>query len=74
MVGFENLTGEAVFNAMQDMETIDSGGLFTMNAAGEDRAPRMAQVRQAQVNDDGAIEFVVVEDFFELPDTRPPAP
>jgi len=26
------------------------------------------------VNDDGAIEFVVVEDFFELPDTRPPAP
>ncbi len=73
-VGFENLTGEAVFEAMQDMGTIDAGGLFTMNAEGEDRAPRQAQIRQAQVNEDGAIEFVVIEDFFELPDTRPPAP
>lgn len=25
------------------------------------------------VNADGQIEFVVIEDFFELPDTRPPA-
>lgn len=74
MVGFEGLTGEAVFNAMQDMGTIDAGGMATMNAEGEDRAPREAQIRQAQLNEDGAIEFVVVEDFFELPDTRPPAP
>jgi branched-chain amino acid transport system substrate-binding protein len=74
MVGFEGLTGEAVFEAMQDMGTIDAGGMATMNAKGEDRAPREAQIRQAQVNDDGGIEFVVVEDFFELPDTRPPAP
>lgn len=73
MVGFEGLTGEAVFNAMQDMGTIDVGGMATWEAGGEDRSPRMAQVRQAQLNDDGAIEFVVVEDFFELPDTRPPA-
>src|SRR5690606_37945644 len=58
MVGFEGLTGEAVFNAMQDMGTIDAGGLFTMSAGGEDRSPRMAQIRQAQLNDDGAIEFV----------------
>ncbi len=72
-VGFEGLTGEAVFEAMQDMGTIDAGGMATMNAAGEDRAPREAQIRQAQLND-GMIEFVVVEDFFELPDTRPPAP
>ncbi len=74
MVGFEGLTGEAVFDAMQDMGTIDAAGMATMNAEGEDRAPREAQIRQAQLNDDGAIEFVVVEDFFELPDTRPPAP
>ncbi len=73
-VGFEGLTGEAVFEAMQDMGTIDVGGMATWNAAGEDRSPREAQIRQAQLNDDGAIEFVVVEDFFELPDTRPPAP
>ena len=72
-VGFEGLTGEAVFNAMQDMGTIDVGGMATWEAGGEDRSPRMAQIRQAQLNGD-AIEFVVIEDFFELPDTRPPAP
>ena len=73
-VGFEGLTGEAVFEAMQDMGTIDVGGMATWSAGGEDRSPREAQIRQAQLNDDGAIEFVVVEDFMELPDTRPPAP
>ena len=72
-VGFEGLTGQAVFEAMQDMGTIDAGGMATMNAAGEDRAPNMAQIRQVQFGDDGTAEFVVVEDFFELPDTRPPA-
>ncbi|HNS40577.1 MAG TPA: hypothetical protein PKJ56_10090, partial [Promineifilum sp.] len=51
-----------------------AGHMATMNAKGEDRAPREAQIRQAQVNADGQIEFVVVQDFFELPDTRPPAP
>ena len=72
-VGFDGLTGQAVFEAMQDMGTIDAGGMATMNAAGEDRAPNMAQIRQVQFGDDGTAEFVVVEDFFELPDTRPPA-
>jgi branched-chain amino acid transport system substrate-binding protein len=72
-VGFEGLTGQTVFEAMQDMGTIDAGGMATMNAAGEDRAPREAQIRQVQVGEDGTVEFVVVEDFFELPDTRPPA-
>lgn len=72
-VGFEGLSGEAFFNAMQEMGTIDAGGLMSLNAMGEDRAPRQAQIRQAQVNADGKIEFVVIEDFFELPDTRPPA-
>lgn len=73
-VGFDGLTGEAIFNAMQEMGTIDAAGLYTMNAAGEDRAPREAQIRQVQFAEDGTYEFVVVEDFFELPDTRPPAP
>ena len=59
---------------MQEMGTIDAAGLYTMNAAGEDRAPREAQIRQVQFAEDGTYEFVVVEDFFELPDTRPPAP
>jgi ABC-type branched-subunit amino acid transport system substrate-binding protein len=72
-VGFDGLTGQTVFEAMQDMGTIDAGGMATMNAAGEDRAPNMAQIRQVQFGEDGTAEFVVVEDFFELPDTRPPA-
>ncbi len=71
-VGLENLNGEAFFNAMQEMGTIDAGGIYTFNANGEDRAPREAQIRQVQVTD-GVAEFVVVEDFFELPDLRPPA-
>ena len=72
-VGFEGLSGETFFNAMQELGTIDAGGIYTYNAEGQDRAPRTAQIRQVQVSD-GVAEFVVVEDFFELPDTRPPAP
>jgi branched-chain amino acid transport system substrate-binding protein len=73
-VGFEGLTGEAFFNAMQTLGTIDAGGIYTYNAEGQDRAPREAQIRQVQVAEDGTAEFVVVEDFFELPDTRPDVP
>jgi ABC-type branched-subunit amino acid transport system substrate-binding protein len=73
-VGFEGLTGEAFFNAMQTLGTIDAGGIYTYNATGQDRAPREAQIRQVQVSEDGTAEFVVIEDFFELPDTRPDAP
>ena len=47
---------------------IESTGTF--NVANGDRAPRVAQIRQAQATADG-IEFVVIKDFFELPDTRP---
>ena len=72
-VGFEGLTGQAVFEAMQDMGTIDVGGMATWRAGGEDRAPNMAQIRQVQFAEDGTYEFVVIEDFFELPDTRPAA-
>jgi branched-chain amino acid transport system substrate-binding protein len=71
-VGFENLNGAAFFDAMKDMGTISASGLFDLNVVDQDRAPREAQIRQAQFID-GAIEFVVIEDFFELPDTRPPA-
>lgn len=70
--GFENLNGETWFAAFQDLGTVSAAGLFDLTAAGEDRAPRMAQIRQVQIVD-GQPEFVVVQDFFELPDTRPPA-
>jgi branched-chain amino acid transport system substrate-binding protein len=74
MVGFENLSGVAFFDAMKDLGTPSAAGLYTLDVRGENRAPNMAQIRQAQLNDEGQIEFVVVEDFFELPDMRPPAP
>ena len=73
-VGFENLNGEAFFDAFQELGLVSASGLFEFDVRGENRAPAKAQIRQAQVNDEGQIEFVVIEDFFELPDTRPPAP
>jgi ABC-type branched-subunit amino acid transport system substrate-binding protein len=69
-VGYENLDGVAFFDAMKDLGTISASGLFDLNVVDSDRAPRMAQIRQAQFID-GDIDFVVIEDFFELPDTRP---
>jgi branched-chain amino acid transport system substrate-binding protein len=71
-VGYGNLDGETFFDALKDLGTASALGLLTVDARGENRSPRESQIRQAQMVD-GAIEFVVVEDFFELPDTRPPA-
>jgi branched-chain amino acid transport system substrate-binding protein len=68
--GFENLSGETFFNAMKDLGLVSAAGLFDLDVRGENRAPNQAQIRQVQpVN--GGFDFVVVEDFFELPDTRP---
>lgn len=72
-VGFADLSGEAYFNAMQEMGSVDAGGLFTMDTGGEDRSPRRAQIRQIQFGEDGTANFAIIEDFFELPDMRPPA-
>lgn len=71
--GYENLTGETFMKAFQDLGTVPALGIFTYDVRGETRAPREAQIRQVQLVD-GEIDFVVVEDFFELPDTRPPEP
>ncbi len=72
MYGADNLNNETFFEAFQDMGTVTALGVFTFDVRGETRSPREAQIRQTQmVGDD--IDFVVVQDFFELPDTRPPA-
>jgi len=71
-VGFENLDGEAFFDAFLELGTVSALGLFTYDVRDGTRAPRVSQIRQA-VFDGTAIEFVVVKDFFELPDMRPPA-
>jgi branched-chain amino acid transport system substrate-binding protein len=72
-VGFENLSGENFMAAMQDLGLISAGGLYALDLRGENRAPNIATIRQVQVVD-GVPTFVTVQDFFELPDTRPPAP
>lgn len=72
-VGFENLDGAAFFDAMKDIGLVSANGLYTLDVRDQNRAPNMSQIRQSQLNDEGQIEFVIVEDFFELPDTRPPA-
>ncbi|MDT8307595.1 MAG: ABC transporter substrate-binding protein [Anaerolineae bacterium] len=70
--GFDGLTGDAFFDAFKEMGTVSASGLFEFDVRGETRAPRVAQIRQAQ-SVDGTIDFVTVEDFFELPDMKPPA-
>lgn len=71
-VGLENLNGEAFLAAMQEMGTVSApANPFLFNVVDGNRAPNMAQIRQAQVQADGSVDFITVQDFFELPDTRP---
>ncbi len=69
-VGVEGLNGDEFYDTMKEMGTIDALGILELDVQDGNRAPRKAQIRQAQMVD-GKIEFVMVEDFFELPDTRP---
>jgi branched-chain amino acid transport system substrate-binding protein len=70
MFGYENLNGEAFMKAFQDLGTVDALGVFEYDVRGESRAPHKAQIRHVEMVD-GKIQFVVVKDFFELPDTKP---
>ena len=70
-VGFDGLNGTEFLKAMQQMGTISCAGVFEMNVEGSNRAPNRAQIRQAQMMEDGSIDFVVVQDFMALPDMRP---
>ncbi len=71
--GFENLSGATFFDAMKDLGVVSAGGLYDLDVSGENRAPKIAQVRQIQMTADG-LDFILLEDFFNLPDTRPAAP
>ena len=70
-VGFDGLNGAEFLKAMQQMGTVSAAGVFEMNVEGSNRAPNKAQIRQAQIMADGSVDFVVVQDFVTLPDTRP---
>ncbi|HUM70668.1 MAG TPA: ABC transporter substrate-binding protein, partial [Chloroflexota bacterium] len=71
--GYENLSGETLLQAANDIGILDAAGLFSYDLRGENRAPNRAQIRQWQVQADGTVLDVPVSDFFDLPDTRPPA-
>lgn len=70
--GYANLTGETFMMAAEDMGTVSARGLFDFVFSDQYRAPRTAQIRQWQLQDDGSVIDVPITDFFELPDTRPP--
>jgi ABC-type branched-subunit amino acid transport system substrate-binding protein len=71
-VGYENLSSEAFFNALLDLGLVDNLGVWSLDVRDGSRAPHMAQIRQWQFTGE-AMEFVTVQDFFELPDLRPGA-
>lgn len=73
LYGFENLSGANFLAAMQDLGLITAGGLYALDVRGENRAPSTATIRRIDLVD-GKPTFVTVQDFFQLPDTRPPAP
>lgn len=72
-VGFDGLNGTEFLKAMQQLGTVSAAGVFEMNVEGSNRAPNKAQIRQAQILENGSIDFVVVQDFVTLPDMRPAA-
>lgn len=72
-VGFDGLNGAEFLKAMQQMGTVSSAGVFEINVEGSNRATNKAQIRQAQIMEDGSVDFVVVQDFTTLPDMRPAA-
>lgn len=68
-VGYENLTGEAVANALIEMSPYDAlYGVLRVDYSGGRRAPHMAQFRMIQGGPDA---FNVLQDWTELPDLRP---
>lgn len=68
-VGFDNLTGEAIYNALTTMGPIEPlDGLVRVDYSDGIRAPRYAQLRQIQGGPDA---FNVLLDWTEMPDLRP---
>ncbi len=68
-VGFDNLTGEAVYNALTTMGPIDAlDGVVRVDYSNGVRAPQQAQIRQIQGGPDA---FVVLQDWTQMPDLRP---
>ena len=68
-VGFDNLTGEEVYNSLVMMGEYEPlNGVMRVNFNETDRSPHQAQIRQIQGGPDA---FVVLQDWTETPDLRP---
>ncbi len=68
-VGYDNLSGAAVLETLTEMGSI-SDGVLTLDVADGSRSAHQSQFRQMQF-DGEKINFVVIQDWTELPDTAP---
>jgi len=68
-VGFDNLTGEAVHNALTSLGEVDVlGGVMRADFSDGVRAPQVSQIRQIR---GGPGSFIVLQDWTAMPDLRP---
>jgi branched-chain amino acid transport system substrate-binding protein len=68
-VGYENLTGEAVYDALIDLSPFEPlDGVFKADYTGDTRAPLVSQIRMIQGGPDA---FNVLQDWADMPDLRP---
>ncbi len=68
-VGYENLTGEAVHDAMVELGSFQAlEGVFRSDYSEGSRSPHESQIRMIQGGPDA---FVVLQDWTETPDLRP---
>jgi hypothetical protein len=68
-VGFENLTGQAVYEQLAQIEGYNAlDGLIVVDYTNGRRSPNMLQMRQIQGGPDA---FVILQDYTEAPDLRP---
>lgn len=68
-VGYENLNGEAVHDALIDLSPFEPlNGVVRADFSGDSRAPKESQIRMIQGGPDA---FVVIQDWTVLPDLRP---
>ena len=67
--GYENLTGEAVHDALVAMSPFEAlDGVLRVDFSGGSRSPHVSQIRMIQGGPDA---FVVLQDWAEIPDLRP---
>ncbi len=68
-VGYENLSGEAIHDALIDMSPFQPlDGVLRVDYSGGSRSPHEAQIRMIQGGPDA---FVVIQDWTQTPDLRP---